>query len=91
MLADPTDIFANAKHGGTQSKSMNVSVNQLNRIGSGPSPFGGIEFFHLFIDFQLIYWIGNGGNRDVGSTFEDFESFDESFGPDIGQFRRRWR
>lgn len=37
VLGDPTDIFATK--GQTNPKS--ALVSQLNKIGSGPSPFGG--------------------------------------------------
>lgn len=36
VLGDPLDIFAK---GNSSSKSS--TINQLNKIGSGPSPFGG--------------------------------------------------
>nr|CAG4637334.1 EOG090X0D34 [Ceriodaphnia reticulata] len=37
VLGDPTDIFASKGHVTTKS----ALVSQLNKIGSGPSPFGG--------------------------------------------------
>ncbi|XP_046452713.1 nucleoporin p58/p45-like isoform X1 [Daphnia pulex] len=37
VLNDPTDIFASKSH----APSKSVLVSQLNKIGSGPSPFGG--------------------------------------------------
>lgn len=39
VLNDPTDIFASKSH----APSKSVLVSQLNKIGSGPSPFGGKE------------------------------------------------
>lgn len=38
VLGDSTDIFAKG-HATTKS----TVISQLNKIGSGPSPFGGIE------------------------------------------------
>lgn len=38
VLGDPTDIFATKGHTTTKS----ALVSQLNKIGSGPSPFGGV-------------------------------------------------
>ena len=37
VLGDPTDIFSTKGHVTTKS----ALVSQLNKIGSGPSPFGG--------------------------------------------------
>lgn len=39
VLGDPADIFASKGH--VTSKS--ALVSQLNKIGSGPSPFGGAK------------------------------------------------
>jgi len=52
VLGDPVDIFAK---GNSSSKSS--TINQLNKIGSGPSPFGGslnILVHHLNLKFLNI-------------------------------------
>lgn len=51
VLNDPTDIFASKSH--VSSKSSLVS--QLNKIGSGPSPFGGIERICLSLVFSTLF------------------------------------
>ena len=52
VLGDSTDIFADK----TAASSTLTTMNQLSKIGSGPSPFGGIVqrilSCYRFIDFH---------------------------------------
>jgi nucleoporin p58/p45 len=50
VLGDPTDIFATSK-GHASAKS--AVVSQLNKIGSGPFPFGGLLLIGFF--FQALF------------------------------------
>nr|CAG4649666.1 EOG090X0D34 [Scapholeberis mucronata] len=75
VLGDPTDIFASKSHTATKS----ALVSQLNKIGSGPSPFGGTSdplsrtLNHLTSSVQISGG-GIGGSSGTGSGSINFGS-----------------